>query len=127
MARGALIGESMRVGTTLQVPRMAITRVVRCASGDEAAGQPRLWTFIEFELPDADAPSLAAALVDILEPEGGWYCDFHSADESFVVFAGRVFRYPRGDAAGRAQAAEHARSVGVPDHQLDWPEEPGSS
>jgi hypothetical protein len=37
-----------------------------------------------------------------------------------VVFAGKIFRFPRGDEAGRAEAAAYGRSVGVPDHQLDW-------
>ena len=31
-----------------------------------------------------------------------------------------VYRYERGDAAGRERAAEHGRRVGVPEHQLDW-------
>jgi hypothetical protein len=31
-----------------------------------------------------------------------------------------VFRYPRGDAAGRDKAKEYARSAGVPEAQLDW-------
>ena len=51
----------------------------------------------------------------------GWYVDLHTADESFVVFASRVFRYARGDAAGRAAAESHARANGVPDAQIDWP------
>jgi len=44
------------------------------------------------------------------------------ADETFVVFADRIFRYRRGDPAGRAAAERHGRSVGVPEAQLDWPE-----
>jgi len=43
-------------------------------------------------------------------------------DDHMVVFAGRVFRYRNGDVAGRAEVADYARSVGVPEHQLDWPE-----
>jgi hypothetical protein len=54
--------------------------------------------------------------------EGGWYVDFHSPTKSFVVFAGRILRYTRGDKAGRAEAEAYARSRGVPDAQLDWPE-----
>jgi hypothetical protein len=53
---------------------------------------------------------------------GGWYCDFRSETETFVVFAGRTFRYQRGDATGRAATATYASSVGVPAAQLDWPE-----
>jgi hypothetical protein len=36
------------------------------------------------------------------------------------VFAGKIFRYRRGDQTGRAAAVEYGRTVGVPDHQLDW-------
>jgi hypothetical protein len=52
----------------------------------------------------------------------GWYTDLHSTEETFVVYAGRVFRYPRGDSAGRAEAEAYGRSHGVPESQLDWPE-----
>jgi hypothetical protein len=38
-----------------------------------------------------------------------------------VVYAGQVFRYPRGDAAGRAEAVAYGRARGVPEDQLDWP------
>lgn len=30
--------------------------------------------------------------------------------------------YRRGDQAGRAEAVEYGKTVGVPEHQLDWPE-----
>ncbi len=40
--------------------------------------------------------------------------------ESIRVGADRFFRYPRGDRAGRAEAEAYARSLGVPDSQLDW-------
>jgi hypothetical protein len=86
------------------------------------AGQPLTWTFIEFQLDldhvDAWVHSLSAAL----DERGGWYCDFRSSDETFVVFAGTIFRYRRGDAAGRPRASEHARNVGVPLAQIDWRE-----
>ncbi|SCF47629.1 hypothetical protein GA0070216_12319 [Micromonospora matsumotoense] len=32
-----------------------------------------------------------------------------------VVFAGRVFTYPRGDDIGRQEAVTYARDVGVPE------------
>jgi hypothetical protein len=35
-------------------------------------------------------------------------------------FRDKVFRYPRGDPAGRAAAQAHGRAVGVPEPQLDW-------
>ncbi len=119
---GGLIAESLRIGTVLEGVRMTVTRVSRADVGNIDVGQPRTWTFIDFEIADADIPLLAAALEGGLNRDGGWYCDFRTETQTFVVFAGRTFRYPRGDEAERAAAATYARSIGVPEEQLDWPE-----
>ena len=71
---------------------------------------------------DGALHSTTSGLEGGLNREGGWYCDFRTEAETFVVFAGRTFRYPRGDEAGRGAAVNYARSVGVPEEQLDWPE-----
>ena len=118
---GGLIAESLRVGGIVDGVRLTVTKISRADVGDVDAGQPRTWTFVDFEADERDAERLAAALERALEHTGGWYCDFRTDTESFVVFAGRTFRYPRGDASGRAAAADYARSVGVPEAQLDWP------
>lgn len=97
-------------------------RIARDYDGDTDAGQPLTWTFIEFEAPLDEAEELAAALSRALDKRLGWCCDFRSPSETFVVFAERVFRCPRGDEDGRSQAEAHARSMGVPESQLDWPE-----
>jgi len=118
---GALIAESLRVGAKLDDLALTVTTISRAELGDVSAGQPRTWTFIEFEAPDADADRLVRALEGALARIGGWYCDFRNDAETFVVFADRSFRYPRGHCDGRAAAVEYGRSVGVPESQLDWP------
>jgi hypothetical protein len=122
MASGILIGESVRIGASIEGVPLRVTKLSRVNAGDEESGQPREWTFIEFEVLDTEATSLASSLSIALSSAGGWYCDFRSLDETFVVFAGRIFRYARGDRAARAEAEEYARSVGVPDGQIDWRE-----
>jgi hypothetical protein len=117
---GTLIAESLRVGSVLEGVPLTVTRVSRADVGDVHAGQPRTWTLVEFEADDDDAARLAKVLERVLEP-GGWYCDFRNDEETFVVFAGRTFRYPRGDESGRGAAVDYGRSVGVPVGQLDWP------
>ena len=97
-----------------------LTRLERIEAG--LREQPREWTLVWFEAADADADRLAKALSSALAAEGGWYADFHSDSEVTVAFAGRVFRYLRGDSSERAKVADYARSVGVPDEQLDWAE-----
>lgn len=118
---GGLIAESLRVGSVVEGVELTVRRVSRADVGDVEAGQPLTWTFLDFEADDADADRLAEALSGALERAGGWYCDFRNELETFVVFSGRIFRYPRGDATGRAEAADYARSVGVPEAQIDWP------
>ena len=119
--KGGLIAESLRIGSKLEDLGLTVRSISRADVGDVEAGQPRTWTFLDFEAPDNAADRLVRALEDALERTCGWYCDFHNDAETFVVFADRSFRYPRGDPAGRATAAEYARSVGVPEAQLDWP------
>jgi hypothetical protein len=118
---GTLIAESLRVGTEIEGLVLTVRRVARSALRGVADGQPHVWTFIEFEVDAEKVDHLVLSLEGALSRDGGWYCDLRSDTETFVVFAGRAFRYPRGDAAGRAAAVEHGRTVGVPETQLDWP------
>jgi hypothetical protein len=118
---GGLIAESLHIGSVLEGLSLRVTRISRADVGDVDAGQPRTWTFLDFKAAEEDAEALASTLERVLERKGGWYCDFRNDADTWVVFAGRTFRYARGDVAGRAAAAEHGRSVGVPEPQLDWP------
>jgi hypothetical protein len=124
MATGTLIAESLKVGAELDVP-LAVRRIERVEpdniSGEQrAAGIPPRWTLLHFEVEDGDAPALADALAQLVD-EPGWYVDFHTHEETFVVFAGAVHRYATGNADARAEAEAHARAKGVPDAQIDWP------
>jgi hypothetical protein len=116
---GALIAESLRAGATLSIP-LRLRTVSRFEVTDATPAQPATWTLLEFEGDDAYAGELADALTTALLDTGGWYADFTTPDTKYVVFAGRSFRFPRGDEAANREAREYARSVGVPDTQIDW-------
>jgi hypothetical protein len=115
---GNLLAESLRKDAPLEAVPFAVRRIWRADAGDPSADQPLTWTFIEFEVPDDNVEALAEALAGALEP-GPLYCDFRSEQETFVVFANRIFRYPRGDQSAREEAEGYARSVGVPETQID--------
>jgi hypothetical protein len=118
---GYVIGESLRPGARFAPAGVRLRKVSRLdVSGSATEAQPGLWTLIEWEADDATG--IAEALADALRPENGWYADFTAGEERVVVFAGKVFRYRRGDEAGHAAAVAYGRSVGTPGHQLDWKE-----
>jgi hypothetical protein len=66
MAGGNLIAESIRVGASVEAP-LSVERMYRVGAWDETVGQPRVWTFIAFEVPDDEAASLADALSEALD------------------------------------------------------------
>ncbi len=120
MVSGYVIAESMRVGSRLSGIPLELTKIERYAVASATAGQPSVWTMIEFEFAESDAERMIAALSEALEERGGWYSDFSHGGERIVVFAGRVFRYSPGDEAARAEAQAYGREHGVPEPQLDW-------
>jgi hypothetical protein len=119
MIEGGLIAESLRVGTNLENLTLTVRKISRFRPGDATADQPDIWTLLDFEADEAGADELARAFAAVLD-EPGWYVNFQSPAESFVVFPGRIFRYPRGDEAGRADAKAHGRQLAIPESQLDW-------
>ena len=116
--QGSMILESLQVGTRLSGLNLRVREIYRFRQENPGPGQPGLWGVLEWEADEADAAEIATAFSEVLD-QPGWYVDFRSDRETFVVFPGRVFRYRRGDAAGRAEALAHARSLQIP--QLDWP------
>ncbi|EDY58944.1 MULTISPECIES: hypothetical protein [Streptomyces] len=122
MISGYVIGESLRPGAEFAPRGLRLRKVSRVEVAGASGGQPPAWTLVEWESDGEDVGALADALAEALEPELGWYADFVAGDERVVVFAGKVFRYRRGDEAGRAEAVAYGRSVGTPEHQLDWEE-----
>jgi hypothetical protein len=119
MFEGILIAESLRPGTTVDAVPLTVRSITRAAPGSPSPDQPSLWTVITFEVADPDAEPLAGVLAASLA-QPGWYVDYRSATQVYVVFPGRVFRYPRGDETGRAQAVAHGRTLAIPEPQLDW-------
>lgn len=67
----------------------------------------------------SDADGQAELISGTMLPQY-WYANIHTSTHEIVIFAGRVFKHARGDADGRAAAEDYARSLGVPEHQLDW-------
>lgn len=120
MINGVLIAESLRVGAVLDDPRLTVTAMRRVRPEGTAGHQPATWTLIDFAAPEDETDRLASSFADALD-DPGWYADFRTDTETFVIYPGRIFRYPRGDPAGRTAAQRYGRALGIPEGQLDWP------
>ena len=110
---GALIVESLKVGASLEGIPLHVDKIFRADCGDESAGQPRTWTFVEFRVDLQHVDKWTELLPRLTRLECWLVLRLPlRGDETFVVFGGKVFRYPRGDPAGRAEAENHRdRSV----------------
>lgn len=118
MYTGLLLKESLLDESVLEGLR--ITRTETWHVENAADFQPKIWTAISIEGPDDEADDAAARLSRAIRPD--WYANLSTDAYNLVVFQDRVFKYRCGDPAGRAEAQAYARSVGIPEHQLDWGE-----
>jgi len=119
MIEGTLLAESLRVGTNPENLTLTVRKISRYRAQGTTPDQPDIWTVLDFEADEAGPRELAEAFPGVFD-QPGWYVDFHSPTDSFVVFPGRIFLYPRGDEAGRADAQAYGRQLAIPEPQLDW-------
>ena len=117
--RGHLIAESLRVGANLDNLSLIVRKISRYQAQGTTPDQPHIWTTLDFEAGDDEAGELAQAFAGAVD-QPGWYVNFESPAETFVVFPGRIFRYPRGDEDGRAEPQAYGRLLAIPESQLDW-------
>jgi hypothetical protein len=110
---GLLIKESLKDESVLD--HVQVTKVETWDASDRP-----VWTAVYFDGDASHADRVAQRLSHVLL--SGWYCNIATANDSYVVFANRVFKYPRGEDQGRAEAQEYGRSLGLPEEQLDWGE-----
>jgi hypothetical protein len=119
MIEGTLITESLRVGTNLENLQLTVRKISKYRARGTTPDQPGIWTVLDFEADETQARELAEAFAHVLD-QPGWHVNFQSPADNFVVFPGRIFRYPRGDKAGRAEAQAYGRQLAIPEPQLDW-------
>jgi hypothetical protein len=119
MLRGLLLKESLHDTSVLSLLR--ITRTETWQINNATADQPTTWTALLFEADAEQADLVSQALSRAIEPRG-WYLNASTASRAYVIFPDRVFVYQQGDRGQRIAAREYARSLGIPESQLDWGE-----
>ncbi len=119
MFTGLIIKEGLQPDTNLEEFGLKIVKTKEWKVGKRAAEfQPKIWNAIYVEGAEKSIGSVADALARVLLPK--WYANFSDATTEYVVFQGKVFKHRKGDKEDAMEAMEYGRSLGLPDHQLDW-------
>ena len=114
---GLLLKESLRDVTILG--RFQIEREEQWNASRVTDEQPKQWTAVFFGGNATDANRIAETLSESLK-ERGWYANLSTSTEEFVIFPYRVFRYRKGDVQAVRNARTYGKSLGIPEHQLNW-------
>jgi hypothetical protein len=99
--------------------KLNITKVEVWEPGELGKPAGPIWTATFFEVTDDNADA-TAELISKAMKDSVWYANIHLEPDEIVIFANKVFRYVRGDAEARKAPEDYARSLGVPEHQIDW-------
>ena len=117
MLTGVLLQESLKELSVIE--RLRIIKSDSWEAANAADFQPRVWTALSFEVDELQAEAVIEELSHALKTPG-WYIDARQADQVIVIFPERVFRYKRGDPAGKIAVQAYARASGIPLTQIDW-------
>jgi len=116
---GLLLKESLKDLTILDLIQIAKTETWNV--GNAADFQPEIWTAISFEGDASHSDFIAEKMSRSLKPS--WYINFSTeANNVYVIFPKKVFKYIKGDEQAREDAIKYGRSLDIPEHQLDWKE-----
>lgn len=119
MFTGLIIKEGMRPDTMLEEIGLRIVKTKRWIIGERATEfQPKIWHAIFVEGAEERIDSVANKISRTLLPK--WYANFSDTTTEYVVFPGKVFKHKKGDKEDATEAIEYGRSLGLPEHQLDW-------
>ncbi|OGC89069.1 hypothetical protein A3D70_01605 [Candidatus Adlerbacteria bacterium RIFCSPHIGHO2_02_FULL_54_18] len=86
---------------------------------EHAPDQPSVWHLAQLNIEDVDIKKISKELSKSLK-QGTWYVDFSDRATVYIVFAGKIFKYPKGDLEKRKEAQAYGRSLGIPERQLNW-------
>ncbi len=119
MFTGLIIKESLRNDAVLADMGVQIVRVEKWDVGERAAEfQPDTWNAIFVEGSEEKIDEITSKLSQAVLPK--WYANLSDATTEYVIFHGKIFKHLKGDKTDAAEAIEYGKSVGIPDHQLDW-------
>lgn len=119
MFTGLIIKESLKPDTMLVEMGLKIVRTEKWSVDERAAEfQPNIWSAIFVEGEEGKIDVIANRISHFILPQ--WYANISNATIEYVIFHGKIFKHLKGDKTDAAEAIKYGRSIGIPEHQLDW-------
>ena len=120
---GTIIEESLSNPGVLIGMRILSTKVEAVGPGHQTPWLKQ-WTLHRVEIPEAKAKEVAQQLSLSLDysHKNAWYADFKNDHNHFIVYKDKIFVVRKGDRAGYAAAKNYGLALGIPVHQVDFPE-----
>jgi len=116
---GLIIKESLPTDTKLSEVGLKIVKTEKWDTGERTAEfQPKIWHAIFVEGKEEKIDQIASKISQMILPK--WYANISNATTEYIIFRGKIFKHIKGDRTDAAEAIEYGRSVGIPEHQLDW-------
>ncbi len=119
MYTGLILKESLKNTGILTDGRITITKEEKWNVERTAVDwQPEEWTAIYVEGADKDIGDIAVIVSNSILDK--WYANLSDSTTDYVIFQRKIFSYAKGDADKKQEARRYGKSIGVPEHQLDW-------
>ena len=119
MYNGLILKESLEGTDVLKDDRIIITKEKIWKVGRRAVvWQPKVWTAIYVEGAEEDIENVADIISNSILDK--WYANLSIAATEYVIFHKKIFSYSKGDDDKKQKAKIYGKSIGVPEHQLDW-------
>ena len=119
MYTGLIVKESLKNFRILEDKDIKISRIEKWELGERAADfQPANWTAIFVEGAEENIDQVAKKISKAILNR--WYANLSDELTEFVIFQNRIFKHKRGYKEDAKEAIEYGKSIGIPEHQLDW-------
>ena len=119
MYSGLIIKESLNNLLILEDKAIKVLRIERWEPAERAADfQPFSWNAIYIEGAEESMNQVANKISKSILDR--WYANLSDDSTEFVIFHNRIFKHKKGDREDAREAIEYGKSIGIPEHQLDW-------
>lgn len=114
---GLLLKESLTDTSILDL--VAVVKTEKWDADNASSLQPKIWTAVRFEGEENKLGEFLEKLSKSLKPKA-WYVTIKFKDMEYVIFPNKIFSYVIGNNEIKNKARDFARSIEVPESQLDW-------